>query len=90
METIPGAKLNTLVVGGLNDIRCMVSTYMSNKVGEMEEIAELVAKEFNDTLMNLHTMMRDHSKKYKTNNTNNEYFITLNSHIILKKFYSCQ
>ena len=56
-------------MGGLNDIRCMVSTYMSNKVGEVEEIAELVAKEFNDTLMNLHTMMRDHSKKYKNNDT---------------------
>ena len=61
--------IDTVVVGGLTDIRSMVSTHMANRVGEMEEIAELVAKEFDDSLMNLHTMMKEHSRKYETNDT---------------------
>ena len=60
--------IDTVVVGGLSDIRIMVSTHM-NRVDDMEEIAKLVANEFNDSLLNLHTMMKDHSKKYETNDT---------------------
>ena len=61
--------IDTIVVGGLNEIRSQVHTHMMNKVGEMEEIATMVAKEYNDTLLNLHSVMKEHSKKYETNDT---------------------
>ena len=61
--------IDTIVVGGLNEIRSLVNTHMMNKAGDMDEIAKLVAQEFNDSMLNLLTMMRDHSKKYETNDT---------------------
>ena len=61
--------IDTVLAGGLNDITKSVRTHIKNKVGDMERIADLVAKEFDENIRGLYMTVQEHSRKYDTDDS---------------------
>ena len=61
--------IDTVLGGGLNDIKKLVRTHMKNKVEDMELIADLVSREFIDDIKSLYATIKEHSKKYDTDDS---------------------
>jgi hypothetical protein len=61
--------IDTLLAGGLNDIKNMVRSHVRNRMEDMDMIAEMVAKDLINTIRNLYNTIQEHSKKFDTDNT---------------------
>ena len=65
-NTLP---IDTVLAGGLNDIKSMVNWYIRSKEKDMDVIADKVTKQFISDVRGLYSTIKEHSKRHETKDT---------------------
>ena len=58
--------IDTVLAGGLNDIKSMVNWYIRSKEKDMDVIADKVTKQFISDVRGLYSTINEHSKRLES------------------------